>query len=69
MCRSRATAVLSCGAGASSLQPWPARSYAQTRVVSAVPATIGAHIGELTPRPLSRTTVGLPAPRQVRCSR
>src|SRR4051812_43128428 len=69
MCRSRADSTPSCGCGADSLQPRPARSYTQTRVVGAMSgATQLAIIVDGSPRPPSRTTTGLPAPVQLRWS-
>ena len=48
----------------------PARSYTQTRVVSATPgATQAAITVDSSPSPGSRTTVGLPEPVQAMWSR
>ena len=48
------------------LQPSPARSNAQTRVVADTFACTHAQFGVHSPRPLKRTTVGEPEPTQLR---
>ena len=71
VCRSSAAATASCGSGAGSLHPWPARSKAQTRVPVEVTAFVTlAQSAELPPSPLDSTTVGrlVWGPRQSRCS-
>src|SRR5919202_1247814 len=68
-CRSPAAWVESARLGESSLQPCPARSYTHTRVVRATVGVMRAHCGDVPLRPLSRTTVGLPVPLQLRCRR
>src|SRR3954469_141059 len=53
----------------SSVQPCPARSYAQTRVVWATAGAMWLQDEENSPSPLCRTTVGVPEPVQFRWSR
>src|SRR4051812_23003256 len=61
--------MASCGADALSLQPVPARSYAQTRVSRATAWEIQAQLGDRSISPLLSTTVGPPDPAQRRYSR
>ena len=53
------------GSGPGSLQPRPARSYAQTRVDVAIWGWTAPQSSENAPKPASSTTVGLPCPDAV----
>jgi hypothetical protein len=69
VCRSAAACRPSGACVESSVQPCPARSYAQTRVVWATAGAMRLQDEENSPSPLCRTTVGLPEPVRFRWSR
>ena len=64
--RSRISSEASCTPGRPTLEPSPARSYAQVRVVRARSRCVSRQSALLPPNPASSTIAGLPEPAQVR---